>query len=1334
NTVWSIEQDKDGIFWIGTANGLIKYDGYSFNDLSLDPIYQSDIFHVRIREIIADKDGLIWIFSANGLNIYYPDRDRFFNISHDSLAGFNGIKMDASGSIWVFGEGFMASVKTEIRTDTVLTHWIPYTFPEHLSDMRINDMLKENDELYLLATSQGIYEMQLSETDDTTEFIYDSLLPDIPANRILKHNDIIWIGTSSGLYKTVLDGKKLHYINEYHPVSSDPNSLISGDIRSLLIGPEDRLWIGTWGGGLSAYNNEQNVFNNFLFDPRQEDGISSSTIYCLHKDPFDIIWIGTAQGGLSKLDLAKKQFNNLVHNPYDEKTIPGNLINSVLEDSEGYLWIASYEDPLCRSNEKISEEGINNLSFRRFNRWHNSFEDKNILSIHEDDHGYIWLGYDHSVVVYNRFQDTFTEITFDLNGNTLPNELSKVNFIGNIDDERILIGGNQIIILKNPWQFFSSGRFKNIPAYIHSNNTVVITAEIESPEKIWIGYYNQGLAQYQMRDDSLVRVAEYAYSVNNDAWAPNTSVFSILHDNEQRLWVGSFGSGLNQMIYDNQDDRSSGRLKKLVLDDNVIYGIIEENDTILWLSTDLGICKINTNSLESTRFKMADGIVSNNFRKNAYHRGRSGLYYFGGLNGLTMFEPEKIKPNLLPPEIKLTALKINDKSITPSQAINKRSRLEKPISETSILKLVRSDRTVAIDVIVMHTASPEKNSFSYILEDFDDDWRSINSGSFTLNYTNLPLGKYKLRIMGYNGDGIPSEKETVLDIVMLAPWYATIFSKILFVLLGISLVAGIAIYFIKLQNLQNTLHFEKLDKERITAINMAKLRFFTNISHEFRTPLALISIPLQKLHDLIQDREQRKYLEAAEKNTSKLIRLIDQLLTFRRIEQGKLDLKYSLSTLDDFLYPIVEAFEGLSNKKEIEFHYLVKDPELNFASDLEKMEQVLYNLLSNAFKYTPLGGRVTLEGRSTVIEHKKYVSFEIRDTGKGIHQKDIKLIFDRFYQSDSELRNMGTGIGLSLCKSIVELHNGIIQVESKQKTGTSFMVHIPYIKDGPAEIKEIEVNRMDPLKLLEFEELTTNTVTITHKQGDTHGTILIVDDEEDFRKAILDIFRNKFRILEAMNGKEALEIARTDNPDLIISDVRMPVMNGYDLCNNIKTDIELCHIPFILLTALEEMENHIQGMEFGADLYISKPFNLKYLEVSVKKLIDNRKKILEHFKRTSNVLPKNIKISGIDREFIERINEAIQQNLDNSTFGVAELAAEVNISPSYFYRKLKLLTGQIPNEYIRNYRLQMAADLFTNNPGINVKTVMYEVGFESASHFSHAFKKKYDVSPSDYNP
>ena len=1331
NTVWAIEQDKYGMLWIGSANGLIRYDGYSFQNVSWNQDSQSDIYHGRVRDIYSDKKGLIWIISENGLSIYNPSNDLFIKIPSVSKVDINGIIEDQDGVVWACGAGYLANVTSEITSDSIIVNWSQNLWPKEYSDIRINDLLKVSDDLILLATSKGVCKMTTNE-DKLSSFEYDPILEVGNVRKLLRHKSIIWIGTESGLLKTVMDGKKIRYLNKYNHDISDAGSLAGDDVRDLLIGPDNKLWIATWGNGLSEYDIDSEVFTNFAYDPRSENGIGSNKINCIHKDQFNVLWIGTGQGGLSKLNLDGKQFINIKNNPYDNQTISGNLISAIYEDSEGFLWVSAVENALCRSSERINENNVANLKFKRFDDWYRKYPDKTIRSIFEDQRGLIWLGYENSVVIYNRAKNTFSKVEFRKNGQLL--NVINISSINSFNGDKLIIGGNYIAILNISKQNFQTNSENKIVVQVEYCQRIegnATTVNSDGKDKIWVGHRNFGLSQYGLSGDSLYLVKNYKSSDTNPNSISNNSVFVIHQDIEQNLWIGTFGGGLNKVINKTDDTELQFTQVKFDQNDNVVYGIIEENDSILWFSTDFGICKLNKQNNKTLRFNMSDGIASNNFRKDAFHKGRSGIYYFGGVYGLTLFEPESIKNNLIPPEVKLSGLRINNKKINPGEQVSEKFILEKSIFETAEIVLTPNDRTLSVDVVVMHTATPEKNSFSYILEGFDEEWVGVDRGNQTLNYTNLPSGKYKLRIRGFNCDGIQSVGETSLSIVMLAPWYEQLWSRILFVLFSFSLIIGVSFYFIKLKNLQNSLHFEQLDKERITEVNKAKLRFFTDVSHEFRTPLSLISIPLQKLKEINTDKKQEPFINVIDKNTNKLIRLIDQLLAFRKIEYGKLDLKYRMTTIDDFLYPIYQAFELFAEKKQIEFQFSVKNNNPAFAIDLEKMEQVLYNLLSNSFKATPSNGRISLEGSSFEIDGKPYIGFNIKDTGKGIQQKDIHKIFERFYQSDSQLTNMGTGIGLSYSKSIVELHNGTIEVQSIPNQETIFSIKIPLIECSSNVDEIVELKRINTLDVVKFDEWSTFEDSSEKDNEKKESTMLVVDDEEDFRTAIRELFKHDFRILEAENGKDALALTKEEVPDVIISDVMMPEMNGYDFCKEVKTDLDLCHIPVILLTALEDMDNQIQGLEYGADAYIFKPFNLKHLEVNVKKLILNRLKLKEHFTRNHSI-PKDIRISNIDKDFIEKINDEIKDNLNDSSFGVEQLAQNINLGTSQLYRKLKQLTGQVPNEYIRSFRLQVAADALSANPGISVKNVMYEVGFESASHFSHAFKKKFGVNPTVY--
>lgn len=1324
NTIFAIEQDKFGFLWIGTSNGLIRYDGYFFENFTWE-LSDPSIISSRILDIHSDSRGLLWIVTVSGLTVYYPDFEEFFKVIEDPGNRLNRIVEDENGSMWVAGNNYLLSVWPNLRNDTIIFDYSSNFLAGTSQVFNINDLLVTGNGSFLTAANSGLFQIYIQDNEKQNgNILIDTLLSGENIQRILNDENIIWIGTNSGLYKTTLENKRLHILNKYTHIEGDQNSLSNNIILDLFIGNSSELWIGSQLGGISRYNEDDDSFTNYTYNPKKSGTISSPHVNCIYEDQFNVLWIGTAQGGLGKLDLNQKEFNNLSNNPFDDQTLPGNLINSIVEDSKGYLWIASYRSPLCRSTTSIYDDNITDLSFNRFESWYNSYNDKNIELIYEDKNGIIWLGYSNSLVIYNPDTEVFSMIRFEYSRNSI--DLGSVRNIIQLSDEKLLLAGSTILILDNPWKYIKSDPVIKIPvltSYSFSENNESIAALVDHKGQLWVGLRDNGLSVFNLYEDTLRLSRTFNYSDDADNCLSNNAVFCLKEDNEKNIWIGTFGGGLNKITWDPEDInfRFEHIRNNLGYSDNAIYGIIEENDSIFWLSTDLGIRRLNVKSREIVNYDVNDGLASNNFRRNAFHKGRSGYFYFGGLNGLTVFRPGNIEANVIHPELKIVNLKIN----------NKRVILEKHVSEISHLSLKPFDRTVSFDILVQHYSSPQKNSLVYLLEGFDNEWIEVNSGKFTATYTSLPPGKYIFRVKGFNGDGIPSTEDIELPVNMMAPWYDQLWSKILLGMIILLFVAAVSWYYIKLKILKNSLQYEQKDKERIHQINQSRLRFFTNLSHEFKTPLALISAPIQKLEEVITEGEQRKYISIISRNTKKLINLIDQLLTFRKIEQGYQDLRLTRITLGDFIYPITEAFETYSLRNAINFYHNVKDSNIMVVMDCEKMERVLFNLLSNAFKFTPENGTVSLEGRIFSSKTESYLRFDVSDTGRGIQKEEIEKIFERFYQVDSELSNPGIGIGLAYSKAIVELHGGHFKIESQPGLKTCFSVFLPLNFQHESQIKIKEMKGSNIEQLLNQEEVEIYVENNGSQQVPFEYTILVVDDEEDFRDLLKDILHLKYNIIQARNGKEALEKTIDRQPDVIISDVLMPEMNGYELCREVKSDIRMCHIPVILITALGDDEMQIKGVEYGADSYITKPFNVKYLIVSIQKLIENRKKIKEHFSHSS-FLPKDISISNTDQNFICSVNEAIDKNLDDSDFGVEELACEVGLSTSQFYRKLKSLTGQIPNAYLRNYRLQKAAEILSNYPGVSIKSVMYEIGIESPSHFTHAFRKKFGISPSEF--
>jgi signal transduction histidine kinase/DNA-binding response OmpR family regulator/ligand-binding sensor domain-containing protein len=1335
NTIYSIEQDESGFLWIGTSNGLIKYDGYDFINHSFRFPFPHVIPQHGIKNVFSCSKGIIWIASKFKLHAYSLKGDKIYDVFPGSMLGVNRIKESKDGTIWVFGENHVHSLRTEILKDSVVFYISANLLSDIYKPINITDLVQMNERLFIMTSNRGLYRLHVGDSVSINQLPIEPLIQS--SNRAVRlpgTNNLLWIGTTNGLAKTILDNDKLHLIKLYQHSEGNLNSLSDNSILDIALGNSGELWIGTERGGLSMYREQTDDFVNYGYNPKKENGISSAQINCIYIDNFNVVWLGTAQGGLCKLDLQQKMFINLNHNPFDNTTLPGDLISIVLEDSKGYLWVSSYNDPLSRSKKPIVDENISSIEFERFNNWFNSYKEKTILSIFEDQHGYIWLGYWGSLVVYNPLNKSFKEVRLKYEGADI--DIHNIRSIIRYGDNKIIFSGTGVTVVQNPWKYINSSnpeipvisRFI-LPETLDFRNTIESTF-LDSKNNLWVGTRNNGLIQLEFSQNEINLIANYKNTGLTGKNLNLYSIFCIYEDTENNIWFGTFGGGLYKLSTSNEESRNSFECLGVQqgLPDETIYAIIPENDSTLWLSTDMGICQYNIKSGKVISYNINDGILSNNYRRNAYFKGASGYLYFGGLNGLTVFKPESINPNLIPPNVRLVDLEINNQKYNSDQ--NKHPG--KFLSDINRLILSHKENSIGFEMLIQHNSSPSNNRISYYLDGFDNDWIKQDIGKCKHVYTNISPGNYIFKVTGFNADGIKVINDINLPITILSPWYKRWWSYILFGLLIVSASLGIFLYLIKMDRLEYSLNYEQKDKERIQQVNQAKLQFFTSISHEFRTPLSLISATFQLFDRHNLTNEQKKDISLVDKNTNRLLILIDQLLTFRKSEQGHLKLKPGIFSLGSIMFPIAEAFENYSINKGVNFFFTVKNPDTSLRIDYEQMERVLFNILSNAFKFTPVGGTIKFEGRIEIIKNSEYIRFDIIDNGKGIPKEELNNVFNRFYQLNTEFSNVGTGIGLSLSKTIVELHKGFIEVESEPNIHTRFSVLIPKNSDIEIQSNQLNIQKNRIEEYLSIESLSSDSDYSSPIISDPRQVILIVDDDKDFRDILKKVLNKEYKLLEAEGGLEAIEKVKAEEPDLIVSDVMMPEMNGYELCKKIKSDIQLCHIPIILLTAMSEDDMHIKGLEFGADSYIAKPFNVKYLKVTIKKIIENRMMIKDHFTK-SFLIPSNLKLSSIDQNFIEKANKIIEQNLDNSEFGVEMLSKEVGLSPSQLYRKLKQFTGQVPNAYIRNYRLQIAAQIIRSNPDVNLKNVMFDVGIESPSYFAVAFKKKFGVLPSEYH-
>ncbi|WP_179375944.1 hybrid sensor histidine kinase/response regulator transcription factor [Winogradskyella wichelsiae] len=1337
NTVNSIAQDKYGFLWYATPNGLIRYDGYEFKTFSTQSKGEQALSSNNVTYLFNDKDGILWIGTNVGLNIYVPWLERFFTVPLGYNIDVNKIASQNDGYVWITSSKDLIRCKLKDVSNGI------FEVSENLLDLKgkplkINTFTFGLKSSLILGTTEGLTKV----TYQSDGSILKSVLPDFnnfdffkakEITEIIKVDNIFWIGTTEGLYSSNLDSQSDYLVKKINV----PNEASKFYVNSLFKDIANAIWIGTTGDGLYKFNPILNSFKHFNYDSKNKNSISSHQINAVYQDSFDVLWLGTAQGGINKLDLYQKPFYSYTNNPYDKFSIGDNLITSILEDNTGKVWVSGYNKKLFRSIEAVNESNIDNIKFADLERKLPIGNTDVIRYIYQDQRNYIWFGTDKKVIVYSPMRKDFKTIEFLSKGDKTPLFLTRK--IAQISETEIVLAGNRIIVIENPWQSINESEHPkiNIKSTLNITGRKVQSFLHDSHRQFWFGTDN-GLMQCQYENGKIEIIREYDNNKTGSRKLSYNSVFTLHEDDKKNIWIGTFGGGLNKLELDTDGNplRIAYFRKNNILPDDVIYGILpQKNSANLWVSTDMGLVRFHTDTTKVNVFDVSDGLIQNNFRQSAYALGASGYMYFGGLNGLTIFDPQKIALNTRPPRVLITSLLINNQPIKIGEKLNNITILEKAISETDTVTVSKSQRIISFNLVAEHTSAPAKNKIAYKLEGFNKDWVETGEGKSAVTYTNLSAGTYTLKVKSANGDGIWSDSTKTLTLVVLPLWYQTWWSyaAIAFVFLGAGV--GIVFYFVQHEKLKQKLIYEQLDKDKIEVINQGKFKYFTNLSHEFRTPLTLISGPLDRVIENNNNPESERFLAIIKRNTHRLLSLIDQLITFRQAEQGYLNLNFTKSTLGDFLYPTTEAFENYALEKNINFYYKISSPNEEIAIDVEKLERILFNLLSNAFKNTPVQGTISIEASIVFKDNVKNIKIDVIDTGKGIPKENLNNIFERFYQLGNEDGNVsGGGIGLSFCKSLVDLFDGRISVKSKPNKETRFRVIIPSSKIEDVNTEDHDVKKTFIKNWVPLQGNITEELDDAKKSKKQHN-VLVVENELDIQDFLKSALSDKYNITIANHGVEALEEIKKTEFSTIISDVMMPEMDGFELCKRIKANPETCQLPVLLLTALGDNVDLIKGLEFGADEYISKPFSLKHLELRLKKLIENNVKIKAYFSKNS-FPPKDKKELGLskrDLEFLENITEIIEKNLSNSNFGVEELSTEAGLSSSHFYRKLKQLTGQVPNAYLRNFRLQRAAELLASNSGFNVAEVMYQIGIESNSYFSTSFKKLHGISPSEYS-
>jgi signal transduction histidine kinase/ligand-binding sensor domain-containing protein/DNA-binding response OmpR family regulator len=1303
--ITKIYQDSQGYIWVATENGLNKFNGYNFTAYFEQINDSTSLKGNYVYDILEDSQGIFWVGTMRGLFQYDRNTDSFRPVLIKAEVPFyldRAIWMleDKKGNIWVANPG-NGIICLEAKT---LSPTFYHPGNSDIKDINIDNAYEDAlGNLWLGTYSNGVY---VFNTENGSVDHYTQKNSGLRANRILSvcedASGRLLIGTMGGGVN-VFDS-----VPKTFKPTMEGNNQPENQIYALCSDKAGNCWLGTDGAGIRRYD----ANGKKLPDLDQVSNICDLTkakIHQIFEDKQENIWIVLYQRGILFIPSLGKTFKNYGYNPFDTShSIGTNCIISILEDSEGDVWLGSDGDGLFRINKQ-------NQSISRFTHETNSSIPGDVITaLFEDRDKNIWIGtYVNGMFRYNRETGKFDSY---YTSNNSSNGLS-YNYVSSFiqDAEGILWIGmnggglNRFDINKKEFkQYWFSA---NSPNRNQISSNWVYDLLLDDDGKIWIAS-SSGINLFNPRTEIFSDL-----SLHKEPMYANL-IYCLNSDHLGNIWIGS-SFGLYYI------DRKTEVIKHLTtsdgLPDNMINGIEEDENHCLWLSTGKGLCRYNIETGDILNYYMEDGIQSNEFRRGSYYKGKNNRMYFGGINGITTFFPSQLSYKNA-----LLRLVFSDFSIYGEPVkVGKSTILKNVLDESKSVRLKYNQRNFSFTFAALEYGMPQRVIYYTQMENFDTQWRLVNNPNRSVTYTNLNPGKYIFKVKAtLDGENfLQREMQVIID----PPFWLSIWAKLIYILLVLALAYSIYAY------LANRIKQNRIlrEKEQQKELSESKLQFFTDISHEIRTPLTLIIAPIEKLMDTSTDSKILSTYRIIHQNAIRILRLINQLMDLRAVEKGKLKLKVEKASLENFTREIMKSFDDLAKTKVIEFNLVVENKLPPIYFDKDCLDKIIFNLLSNAFKFTPKDGNITVY---LGIKNNE-AELRVEDTGIGIEKEKQAFIFDRFYQVRDAKANtkMGTGIGLHLSKMMIELHKGSIRVESDPGQGSKFIVTLPLDKSGYKPEDFGSENVLDPVVMLQPSIPIPNYRTDNPKaeKSKSSHSVLIVEDDVDILNYVQTEFSEKYIIYAANNGKEGLSQALKHLPDVVVSDIVMPEIDGLTLCRLLKTNDKTCHIPVILLTAKTSMEQRIEGLEMGADSYIPKPFNLKHLETRINKLIQLRSKLKQKFTKNPNENEENAKVISSDEKLLNKFNEKLKEQISNPDLSVESISKDLGLSRVHLNRRLKSIIRESPGAYIRDYRLKQATWLLSNKK-MTIAEVAYAVGFSSHAYFSAIFKEKYGISPTEY--
>lgn len=1306
NTVSSIHQDKSGFIWLGTPNGLFRYNGNEFKSFIHQPGEENTLINSSIQSIFEDANEHLWLVTSTGLSLYDLNTEKFITPKNFNklIAPDERIKKIQS----IDDKQLLILTTHKLHKVTIGEHY-------QLSSEVIKETEKSGVHYHSVNVNNGkLYLLNYNEIEvfqyNGEEYVkqYALKATDLHQNGFWSStvdlvNDKLYITSKKKIFEFELNWEKIKLVNTLE-IKAEEAAFKNASIKQVKIDQNGIVWVITHADGVFSYDTHTKKFNHY-YNTVENSSISSNIINDILLDDSGTYWFATGHGSISILNPMKKPFHNISNNYYRPKSLSSNLINSIFIDKNQKLWVGHYGKGLNISNERFKLENAEQIDFESY------FDNTSISSIKKiDDKVYI----SSSTGLYVTDED---HRNFDRIFPQTKHSIYHVDIVEKINNTLIIYAYGQFFLMDEQTKKVTKANslIKNIDLL---KNIMVIQILNDNDKGLYLGT-NKGLFYLSFSDTFEVNKV----TDNEEAEFYMSRIFVMHRSKSEKdvLWVGTFGDGLYKCKFKN------GKVveyelfsQKDGLPDNVVYSIVDGTDESLWISTDGGIAKIYPKSKQIKVYDVSDGLLADNFRRSAYFKMDDGTILMGNLRGITAFNPLDIKDDEIVPRPQILKLKIRNEEINPLMEYEGVTLLQKPIYKTDEIVIPYDLNQINLEFGAMQYNAKNGIQYSYRMLGVDKKWIQAGQNQQSANFVKLPSGEYTFELKASNSDGVESTEIKRLKITVLKPWYKTTFAYLVYTLLLAVVVVGVVFYLRYLFRLKQSILLEKKDKEHIKEINEAKLKFFTNISHELRTPLTLILSPLEKLtYDKKLPEDLKEYVENINTNGQRLLNLTNSLIDFRKIGEGEMKIYPVFHDVTPFVTKTAEAFHDYAKDKEIDYNIDVKHVPINGWIDKGTMERILFNLLSNAFKYTPKGGKVSFSIDKVEDELQLIVS----DTGLGMDKDETEKIFDRFYRGDNEETLFGSsGIGLNLVQQLLKLHHGTIKVDSEKGKGSKFTVCIPLLHP--------EFDKSEGI-IEEVENVITDDQNKAQIKGDKHK-LLIVDDNVEILKMVKNLFHEEYEVHTAENGIDGLEVALKATPDVIILDVNMPKMNGYELAEKLKENVQTSHVPIIFLTAMSDLGSRQKALEKGGQLHIGKPFSPYLLELQINNIISQKDKEREILKKNIIMSADKEKVLTKDEKFLQDIKKILEEDYDNDEFTVEELSVKVNMSYIQFYRKFKAVTGITANEYLRMYRLEKASHLLSNDENITVREVMYNVGFNSQSYFTKAFKKEYGLTPAEF--